>query len=56
MEPQPASFSLRRITRSKDRFEIFLIDANAIVLHLEDEKILLDTGPDLNARRSLEPA
>ena len=49
METQPASFSFCCITRSKDRFEIFLIDANAIVLHLKDEKIL----PDIQALISM---
>ena len=49
MEPQPASFSLCCITRPKDRFEVFLVDSNAVVLHLKDEKIL----PDIQALISM---
>ena len=49
MKTESAPLLLRRITRPKDRFEVFLLNANAVVLYLKDEKILLDTGFNLDA-------
>ena len=40
MEAEPGPFGLCRITGPEDRLEVLLLDADAVVLHLENEEVL----------------
>ena len=56
METEPTPRFFRRIPGGKEDLGVFRGNADAVIAHVDVEKLPLDAGSDLNARLFLESA